>query len=503
LPPHAIRNDVASLDDVANMLANHAIQAHSSQQEKQSTSSSSDAHDHFHVNELMEYIPRFQFGMDVNPRFTDCQGYEYTAELTVFDMLSCGRLLHGWLVDPINEEPTARAVGSRTYNELMDRIIAGREAEAQVSKLQSDIEQLKLNNPMLLDESSTALDLLDNSPVALASAAAHQKLAELQQKQDELQQVATDSHLIQHFLHESSHQLTLCGLERLHSTLAEDELCVFFRNNHYCTMTKHDQQLYLLVTDLGYSNTPGIVWEKLDVVDGDTEFCNSLFSYNGAAVHEQSGPTLTPEQMMAASSQNEADYQLALHLANGGNTNTGASAGNLDEQEGQIVAAATEASLREYNGLPANVGASAAASPTQATGMPADARIEVGIPVPNPPGSGVKNPPAVTTAQSGGIMSQEEADRMLAMQLAQEHPPPASSASPGGSGAGDAGLDEASLQLARQLQKQEDERASAAAVNAAAAQQTPRPQHQQTPRPRERPASNAASSQNNSNCTIM
>lgn len=66
------------------------------------------------------------------------------------------------------------------------------------------------------------------------------------------------------------------GLDQLHQTLHDDELCVFFRNNHYATLTKHKQQLYLLVTDLGNANQTEIVSEKLDVVDGDTEAAGAV-----------------------------------------------------------------------------------------------------------------------------------------------------------------------------------------------------------------------------------
>lgn len=262
LPAHAIRNDVASLDDVANMLADHAMLARASRNGKDKTADYSDMNDQFHINELMEYIPRFQFGMDVNPKFTGCQAYEYTPEVAVFDMLACGRLLHGWLVDPVNDEHTAIAIGSKTYNELMDQLIMGQDAEAQISKLQSEIDQFKLNNIQLMDENIATLDFLDDSIAAVATGSCPKKLADLVERQKKHEKVATQCHLIQHFLQESCHQLTVHGLELLHSTLIDDEMCVFFRNNHYSTMTKHNEQLFMLVTDLGYANT-GIVWEKL------------------------------------------------------------------------------------------------------------------------------------------------------------------------------------------------------------------------------------------------
>lgn len=47
--------------------------------------------------------------------------------------------------------------------------------------------------------------------------------------------------------------------------LADEELCVFFRNNHFNTLYKHNGELYILVTDQGYAQE-AIVWEKLNQV---------------------------------------------------------------------------------------------------------------------------------------------------------------------------------------------------------------------------------------------
>jgi MINDY deubiquitinase len=475
LPGHATRNGACSLEDISNMLANHAIQSHATNNVAGNSntdaaeSTTADAHSQFVLNEMMQIIPTLQFGMDVNPKFTiGCQGYEFTAELNVLcDMIGC-KLVHGWLIDPIQDGPTAAAAGTKTYNELMDRVIAGKEAEVQVSKIQSEIEDLLLQHPQLRNDSITTLDLLDESPEAVALATVHQKLVE---QQNDLHEVAMAAHLIEHFLAQSSHQLTQYGLEQLHTTLAENELCVFFRNNHYGTITKHDQQLYLLITDLGYANTPDIVWEKLDVVDGDTEFCNSQFSHNRAAI-VQSGSTFTPKQLMAVSSQNDADYHLALHLSMQGNEN--AAPPSLDEQESQIVAAATKASLHESERLPSNPGTIAAIP-----GVPTDALIEVGVPVP------IRRPVTASVCVPGTDsnvgLTQEAADHMLAMQL-QEHHVDVSAADT---------ADAASLRLAQQLQQQEDQRAMAVAPTANAPHQ-----------PQRRGRQNALTSASQ-NCAIM
>lgn len=48
---------------------------------------------------------------------------------------------------------------------------------------------------------------------------------------------------------------------------------VFFRNNHFNSLFKHeDGALYLLVTDQGYLREGGVIWERLSGIDGDTAF---------------------------------------------------------------------------------------------------------------------------------------------------------------------------------------------------------------------------------------
>lgn len=113
---------------------------------------------------------------------------------------------------------------------------------------------------------------------------------------------------------------------------------------------------------MGYANVPNVVWEKIDVIDGDTEYVDAGFSRPAphaelSATHQSNagGYNLDPEQLLAQRGQSEADYQLALQLS-GMNNSPDAKAGKtpgakLDEQEGNMMGAAMEASLKTYNGV--------------------------------------------------------------------------------------------------------------------------------------------------------
>ncbi|KAK3259399.1 hypothetical protein CYMTET_31601, partial [Cymbomonas tetramitiformis] len=89
---------------------------------------------------------------------------------------------------------------------------------------------------------------------------------------------AHDAEVIRQFLDSTRSQLTWSGLAELRSRARPEELAVFFRNNHFSTLTKVNDELHLLLTDAGYGDQSEIVWEKLSEVNGDSTFMNSEFS---------------------------------------------------------------------------------------------------------------------------------------------------------------------------------------------------------------------------------
>lgn len=450
LPDRAVRNSVTSLEDITNMLANYAMQRQTS---RQSSEIEVSIHNQFSLNEFMNYIPNFQYGMDVNPKFTlGCQGYELTAELCVLgDMLGC-KLVHGWLLDPVENEAIFVAAGAKSYNELMDRAILGKEAELLVSQLQTDIDKILLQYPILIDMNTDRPDLLDSSPDAVALITAQQQLLRLKKEQDEAQEIATASHIIDNFLAETSHQLTIYGLEQLHATFRDKEIGILFRNNHFSTLVKNGESLYLLITDLGYANAVNVVWEKLDVVDGDTEFCDSLFKCNRNIANIQVGSTQTPEQLTLTSGQNDADFQLALQLSL-----HGADCTIPSESYNGPIQMLSSSSEYKSNERSERLCVSFSGTIVSIPDSPHHARVELGVPVNN-------------SSQS------EATDHLLAMQLQESHISESINAA-----------DEASIKLARQLQQQEDDRFARLNVS----------------RPPQPPSRSNGQVQPSSNCSIM
>ncbi|XP_060057704.1 ubiquitin carboxyl-terminal hydrolase MINDY-1 isoform X2 [Erinaceus europaeus] len=171
------------------------------------------------VEDAMTVLPKLATGLDVNVRFTGVSDFEYTPECSIFDLLGIP-LYHGWLVDPQSLEAVS-AVGKLSYNQLVEKIITCKHSQ-------------------------------DTNLV-------------------------TEGLIAEQFLETTAAQLTYHGLCELTATAKEGELCVFFRNNHFSTMTKHKSHLYLLVTDQGFLQEEQVVWESLHNVDGDSCFCDSDF----------------------------------------------------------------------------------------------------------------------------------------------------------------------------------------------------------------------------------
>lgn len=80
-----------------------------------------------------------------------------------------------------------------------------------------------------------------------------------------------DALVAREFLESNPSQLTVCGLSALMDGMADQQLAVFFRNNHFNVLLRSGNGLYILVTDQGYLYESDVMWEHLSNVDGDTE----------------------------------------------------------------------------------------------------------------------------------------------------------------------------------------------------------------------------------------
>ena len=293
--------------------------------------------------------------------------------------------MHGWLIDP-QEKTTAELIGGRSYNELVETVIHGNEAMGELEALANVVrhkeKELENLNRTMVGSASVAgvegeetkveeVDLLGLSELperriketlavkAEGSTRGKQKirlgeeLEGLRSKIRDKSKLASEGSVINDFLTSTSHQLTYHGLHELHRHVPEECLCVFFRNNHFATMTKRLGILYLLVTDLGYANVPEVIWEKLDSINGNTELFDEYFVRPAPrkSIGAAEGPAVSPEALLAQRGRIENDRQLALQIQGGDNqAGRAKTQTEMDDEEGRLIAAATEASLKEWSG---------------------------------------------------------------------------------------------------------------------------------------------------------
>lgn len=202
------------------------------------------------ISDAIEVFPSLQTGLDVNVKFDGVRSFEYTPELGVFDLLRIP-IYHGWLVDP-QDSVTNGILCGLSYNQAVEKVINCNSSE----------------NP---DEVHKGL-------------------------------------IAQEFLESTASQITYHGIVSLREEIQPGSLAVLFRNNHFCTIHRHNQELFTLITDLGFLNESNVVWESLCSVQGDSQFvdgkfCNSLPK-----------SATTPTQNTSATSNTDLDYQLALSM---------------------------------------------------------------------------------------------------------------------------------------------------------------------------------------------
>jgi len=427
LPASCIRSTVVSIEELVTLFADRALRKNDMSQNETDFSKPFTAEEkeaillrkkqsQHQIEELMEILPSLQYGMDINPKFMlGPEGYEYTKNLIAFDLMGVD-LVHGWLLDP--KDKTAEIIGKKTYNELIEIVVKGKDVEDEINKVQGTIqknkesldnfergksteesekieqkneknkETLENNTENEEDEESDWVQVdeenekLENSNVESKTADGDKKsvesnedleknnedskavdndgkinheedaldtlrkeIVDLEQKCLELQDLATKGQVVNLFLSETGHQLTRYGLEKLHEHVQELGVCVFFRNNHFSTMTMFEGQLFLLVTDLGYANVDEVVWEKLDAIDGNTDYFNAFFFKPEPREDDfilDPGSSLSPEHMMAQRDQSEIDYQLALSISERDNT-------GQETEEVLDLQTAKQLSLQEWN----------------------------------------------------------------------------------------------------------------------------------------------------------
>ncbi|KAI8827217.1 uncharacterized protein EV422DRAFT_513067 [Fimicolochytrium jonesii] len=249
------------------------------------------------LTDVLHLIPTLQKGLDVNVRFDTPFAFEVTPALLIFDLFRI-TLCHGWTVDPQDEETYRVVVGEcGSYNAVVERIVAG-DAVA-------DGKGDNTNSPA-------------PAPAPPTPETLHTAL------------------VCQSFLTSTASQLTYHGLQSLTDSLPPNSLSVLFRNNHFATLYKRvhpppvlgkgkakdegngepqTTALYTLITDQGFADVDGAVWETMDAVDGDSAFLDGFFQPFHHTQHAGHVPLQQGEDGVADGGGGEGNADLALAMA--------------------------------------------------------------------------------------------------------------------------------------------------------------------------------------------
>ena len=281
-------------------------------------------------------LERSAKGVDVNVRFDACESFEYTKEMTMFDL--CGlRLVHGWVVGEVEHgAETARLCSSVGYNGLVERLIdlrttasgegtrEGREeGNGETRTLEASVSGASAGEAR---EGETSGEREERELLERAM-----RLSMEDSRDAKLARAMHEADLIETFLNDTASQLTLTGLAQIRERIQEREYAVLFRNNHFSVITKVDGELYALVTDSGYQDEPDVVWEVLGGARDGT-FANSEFrpfepraeGAGAASPTTQTASALpdtflraapsTTEPASSPTSDEKSDYAVALEL---------------------------------------------------------------------------------------------------------------------------------------------------------------------------------------------
>lgn len=291
---------------------------------------------HLLVRDACAALPRLSRGLDLNLHFADAESFEFTPELSVFDL--CGvRLFHGWVVDPA--DAAAAAVAPLSVNQALNLIVRSRERPLTPSALHAAQSAAPdaggavaaALSPSSAPSATAALASATAGDVAVGSAAVASAGDDAGSAASasagpvgsmRLVRAASSPHLadagagagtgvasaseapapapplsadefesaliVDQWMRDNGSQLTAPGLRQITERLVEREVALMFRGNHFATIFRINGQVLALVTDEGFRDVPEVVWETMDV-HGDTRFVGADFR-----------PAATPASQVAA-----------------------------------------------------------------------------------------------------------------------------------------------------------------------------------------------------------
>eukprot|EP00392_Amoebophrya_sp_AT5.2_P012765 g12872.t1 len=244
---------------------------------------------------VFRILPKLCRGLDVNVHFEDVDCFEFTEELSVFDLFDID-LYHGWICPKSDPCYDAVVTRGKSYNQVVEKVFT----------LQDKIEAMQKK---LAAGSCASSGTSGGGHVNREGHVGQEQVDHDAQEQDTEQENLVDSTeaslseeclQLQRWLDKTAAQFTYAGLIRLHDKVVKDTLSVLLRNCHFSVIYMVEGQLYSLNTDEAFLLDQQNVWERITEVDGDTLYVDHCFRSRGER---------------EAQRREEADRQLAMRLA--------------------------------------------------------------------------------------------------------------------------------------------------------------------------------------------
>lgn len=213
------------------------------------------------IQATLSLLPTLHEGLNINPRFDGT--FSPGNELSLFRDFNV-TLVHGWLIDP-NAREYNGVIKYNSYETAQNVLVEAYDVEQKPTKDQVDLE------------------------------------------------IIDDSKQIKSFFARTATQLTDYGLQYLRDNLQTGSIAVLFRNDHFATIIKDENDIYSLVTDAGFAKRKSFVWESLLSINGAN---NSFFTGHFSPILEDSSNPFDDANVDSGDldSQEERDRALAIAM---------------------------------------------------------------------------------------------------------------------------------------------------------------------------------------------
>ncbi|OWB64107.1 hypothetical protein B5S29_g5147 [[Candida] boidinii] len=297
-----------SFDSILNCLINILMNINDSK--SKSSSSSPIAN----ISEIIDILPTLNSGLNINLEFNNqiIDDFDYETVvinklLDIFDI----QIYHGFIPDLISDNDREIFNKFNTFDRCQDFLIKTiDDVELRFGINLESISEEELQK--FLDEGVLPGDLQYTNNEQQTIKNNNKELSDI--TDEELKENIRIFQVIKRFLSENPTQLTNQGLNNLRNDsniLNNNSISIFFRNDHFNTIFKNNNNIYLLINDLGFLNTTDIVWQSINSLDGSTDDM-----LNGYFEPSQFKGKIEKEVVRKSASDNRDRVNLA-HFADG------------------------------------------------------------------------------------------------------------------------------------------------------------------------------------------